>query len=174
MEQQKAGLKKQTVIAGLIISVWLCITLVILGAFNIKDGWPAFLTLLFFFETGARTENLKNIFVGAAAGLILAWALTPLVTILVPAFGLQGGILVGVFIIVFLLIGLGDVSPTFHLFFNNYAFCYFTVALIYHEQATLQWLAVLFLAGLFFTGGILLIIKLMTGHKHDQVADKAV
>lgn len=169
--ENKAGLKKETVVAGLIVAAWLCITLVMLEAFNIKTGWPAFLTLLFFFETGGDPKNLKNIFMGAAVGILLAAGLFPLAGALGAVLGHQLGILLALFIIVFLLIALSDVSPIFHMFFNNYAFCYFTVAMIYTEQATVEWLGILILAGLFFTGGILLIIKLMQRGEH-QVAEK--
>lgn len=171
--EQKVGLKKDSVIAGLIVAFWLCITLVILGAFNIKEGWPAFLTLLFFFETGARTENLKNIFVGAAVGILLGAALFPLAGALISVLGHQMGVLAAVFIVVFLLIALGSVSPTFHMLFNNYAFCYFTVAMIFPKQATLEWLGVLILGGLFFTGGILYILKFLQRGKNHAVEKAA-
>ena len=60
-------------------------------------------------------------------------------------------------ICVFLLIALGDVA---HLLFNNYAFAYFTVALIFPEQLTVSWLATLVLGGIFFVGGFLIILQL--------------
>lgn len=162
---EKPGFKKETVIAGLIVAVWLVVTLIILSQFGISQGWPAFLTLLFFFETGAKTENLKNIFAGAAVGLLLGAALPVVAGALAPAMGLEPALLLVVFVIVFLIIALGDVA---HMFFNNYAFCYFTVACIFPQQATLEWLAVLLLGGLFFTGGILLMIKLMTRNKETE------
>ncbi|MDD2556227.1 MAG: DUF1097 family protein [Syntrophaceticus sp.] len=155
-------MKKETVIAGLIVGVWLVLTLIILSQFGISQGWPAFLTLLFFFESGTKTENLKNIFVGAAVGLLLAAVMPSSASVLAPVLGMEPALLLVVFVIVFLIIALGDVA---HLFFNNYAFAYFTVALIFPQQATLEWLAVLILGGIFFTGGILTIIKLMTRNK---------
>lgn len=155
-------MKKETVIAGLIVGVWLVLTLIILSQFGISQGWPAFLTLLFFFESGTKTENLKNIFVGAAVGLLLAAVMPSAASVLAPVLGMELALLLVVFVIVFLIIALGDVA---HMFFNNYAFAYFTVALIFPQQATLEWLAVLILGGIFFTGGILAIIKLMTRNK---------
>jgi len=155
-------MKKETVIAGLIVGVWLVLTLIILSQFGISQGWPAFLTLLFFFESGTKTENLKNIFVGAAVGLLLAAVMPSAASVLAPVLGMELALLLVVFVIVFLIIALGDVA---HMFFNNYAFAYFTVALIFPQQATLEWLAVLILGGIFFTGGILTIIKLMTRNK---------
>jgi hypothetical protein len=155
-------MKKETVIAGIIVGVWLVLTLIILSQFGISQGWPAFLTLLFFFESGTKTENLKNIFVGAAVGILLAAVMPSSASVLAPVLGMEPALLLVVFVIVFLIIALGDVA---HMFFNNYAFAYFTVALIFPQQATLEWLAVLILGGIFFTGGILAIIKLMTRNK---------
>jgi hypothetical protein len=160
--ESKPGFKKETVFAALIVAVWLCVTLIVLGQFGIKDGWPAFIVLLFFFETGANPANLKNIFAGGAVGLLLAWGLHPLAGALVPALGPELGVLLAVGIIVFLLIALGDIS---HMLFNNYAFMYFTIAMIYPVQATVTWLGVLFLGGAFFVGGILLVIKLLESAK---------
>ncbi|MFY9257378.1 MAG: DUF1097 family protein [Dethiobacteria bacterium] len=162
---EKPGFKKETAIVGLIVAAWLVVTLVILSLFGISQGWPAFLTLIFFFEAGAKTENLKNIFVGAVVGILLGAALHLLGGALAPALGVDLALLLIVFVIVFLIIFLGDVA---HMFFNNYTFCYFCVSTIFSEPATLEWLAVLLLGGLFFTGGILGIIKLIIRDKETQ------
>lgn len=162
MNEQNKGFKKETLIAAFVVALMVVITLVVLGIFKIKSGWPAFLTLLFFFESGAKTENLKNIFCGAVVGLLLAGALPYAVKALVPALGLEPAILLVVFIIVFLIVGLGDVA---HMFFNNYAFIYFTVASIFPKQATLEWLLVTLLGGLLFTGGSLGLLKLLIRHE---------
>lgn len=116
---ESKGLKNQTLIAGLIVAAWLCVTLVVLGIFKITQGWPAWLILLFFFESGANLKNLINISVGGIVGLLLSGVLPLAVGAIAPVLGLQVSILIVVFIIVFLLIGLGDVA---HMFFNNYAF----------------------------------------------------
>lgn len=162
---EKSGFKKETIIAGIIVAIWLILTIIILSLFGISQGWPAFLTLLFFFESGAKTENLKNIFVGAAVGLLLGAAMPVTAKALAPALGLEPALLIVVFAIVFLIIALGDVA---HMFFNNYAFVYFTIACIFPKQSTSEWLLVLLLGGAFFTGGILGIIKLATRNKELQ------
>lgn len=156
---ESKGLKNETLIAGLIVAAWLCVTLVVLGIFKITQGWPAWLILLFFFGSGANLKNLINISVGGIVGLLLAGVLPLAVGAIAPVLGLQVSILIVVFIIVFLLIGLGDVA---HMFFNNYAFVYFTIAVIYPKQLTLEWLGVLILGGLFFVGGCLGFFKLLT------------
>lgn len=159
---EKKGFKKETLIAALIIAAWVVVTLLVLGIFKVKSGWPAFLTLLFFFESGAKIENLKNIFCGAVVGLLLAGGLPFAVKALVPSLGLEPAILLVVFIIIFLIVALGDVA---HMFFNNYAFVYFTIASIFPKQATLEWIIVTVLGGLFFSGGSIGLIKLLIRHK---------
>ena len=136
--------------------------MVVLGIFKIEQGWPAYLTLLFFFEKNGDVKNLPNIFVGAAVGLLLA-ALVPItVGAIAPTVGVLAGSLIVVFIAIFLIIALGDVA---HMLFNNYAFVYFTIALIFAKQwtwnMTIQWLIVLVAGGIFFTGGILVFAKLL-------------
>lgn len=162
MSEHGKGFKKETLIAAFVVALMVVITLVVLGIFKIKSGWPAFLTLLFFFESGAKTENLKNIFCGAVVGLLLAGALPYAVKTLVPSLGLEPAILLVVFIIVFLIVGLGDIA---HMFFNNYAFVYFTVASIFPKQTTLEWSLVTLLGGLLFTGGSLGLLKLLIRHE---------
>ena len=115
-------------------------------------------------ESGAKTENLKNILLGSSWPLLDA-AMPVVTQALAPALELEPALLIVVFAIVFLIIALGDVA---HMFFNNYAFVYFTVATIFPKQTTLQWLLVLLLGGAFFTGGILGIIKLATRNKEPQ------
>jgi len=158
MSEEK-GFKKKTLIAAVIVAALLCVTIVILGIFKIHHVWPALLTLLFFFEKDRDVKNLPNIFVGSAVGLLLA-ALVPIaVGAIAPTVGLLGGSLIVVFIAVFLIIALGDVA---HMLFNNYAFVYFTIALIFgKEQLTVQWLIVLVAGGIFFTGGVLVFAKLL-------------
>ena len=154
------GFKKKTIIAAVVVAAWLVVTLVILGIFNIHHAWPAFLTLLFFFEKGGDVKNLPNIFIGAAVGILLAAAVPMGVGFIAPFIGgVTVATLLIVFIMVFSIIALGDVA---HMFFNNYAFMYFTICLIFgKEQMTAQWLIVLAAGGVFFTGGVLVFAKLL-------------
>lgn len=140
--------KASTVKLGLAVASLICFTLLMLSLIGIHDLWPASLLLLFYFENGAKREKIKTIYSGATVGLLYALGVFFSVEQLTPLLGLQVSIYTMVFLAVFLLIVLGDLS---HMLFNNYAFCYFTVALIFQTQSTLKWLFVLY-AG----GGILL------------------
>ena len=156
-ENKTLRFKPITLIAAVIVAVWICVTIVLLGAFRVHQVWPAAFVLLFMFEKGGDPRGLKNIIPGGIVGLLMAAALPHLVELLAPSLGLQPAILLMVGICVFLLIALGDVA---HLLFNNYAFAYFTVALIFPEQLTVSWLATLVLGGIFFVGGFLIILQL--------------
>lgn len=154
---EKKGISKQRIITGLIVAIWLSITLFILELFGIHSGWPAFLTLMFFTLSGGKTDSLKSIFIGGTVGLLVARLLVVGVELLMTiGIGMQAGIFIMVFIAVFLLIVLEDLS---HTLFNSYSFAYFTIALIPTEQATLEWLLVLYLGGALFVGGVIFTLR---------------
>jgi hypothetical protein len=151
---------------GLFVGIWIVVCLVILGALKIESGWPAFLTLPLIFLAGPTKDNVSKCFVGGASGLIITWLVTPVVAFLATSAGLgmTPAILLTIFLVLFVIIGLGSTVP---MVFNNFNLIYFTVAIIFPEQHTLLWIALLFLGGLVFTGGTLLFVqkalpKLMT------------
>lgn len=156
---EKKVIKKQTIITGLIVAFWLCLTLFILNLFNIHDGWPAYLVLTLFTLGSKKIESLKPIFIGSAVGILIAVGIVKSVTFLTLNLGINKLIstLIIVFIAVFLIIVLEDLTPSL---FNGYSFIYFTIALIPAEQAVLTWLITLFAGGAFFVGGIILLLKL--------------
>ncbi len=158
-------IKKSTLIRALIVSIWLVVTLFILGLFGIHSGWPAFLVMLFFIEGGGKLEKLKSIFAGGAIGLITAYLLTRGVIILGPIIGSNSSLFLLVFVAIFLLVALGDIS---HNLFNSYTFCYFTVALITKQQNTTTWLITMLIGGAFVVGGILGLTKLTKNLSKDK------
>lgn len=153
----KRGISKHRLITGLIVATWLCVTLFLLEILGIHSGWPAFLALMFFTMIGGKTEKLKSIFIGGTAGLLMAKVLIVGVEILMSmGIGIKPAIFIMVFITVFLLVALEDLS---HTIFNSYSFGYFTVALVPVEQATLEWILTLYLGGAFFIGGVIMIYR---------------
>ena len=145
----KKGISTLKLVAGISVAVWILVTIEILSKFNIHQVWPAALVVLFFFLGHADTKNIPNIFVGAAIGLLMAAALPICVKYLAPTLGLKPAIYVMVGVMVFLIVALGDVA---HI-------AYFTIALIFHEQLTVHWLATLVFAGAFFLFAVLYSIK---------------
>lgn len=162
------GISKHRLTTGLIVATWLCLTLFLLEIVGIHSGWPAFLTLMFFTLAGGKMEKLKDIFIGGAVGLLMARLLVIGVEIIMPlGIGMQLAIYIMVFITVFLLIILEDIS---HMLFNSYSFGYFTVALIPAQQTTMVWLVTLFIGGAFFAGGVIFISKSLAKLKAAKAA----
>jgi len=155
---EKKNISKHRLITGFIVASWLCVTLYVLGLFNIHGGWPAFLALMFFIMAGAKTDKLKPIFLGGTTGLLMAALIVIGVEFLMSnmSIGMQTAIYIMVFITVFLLVILEDLS---HTLFNSYAFCYFTVALVPAQQSTVEWLVVLFFGGAFFIAGVIMLSR---------------
>jgi len=162
-------LKGTTIKLGVVVASLICVMLFAFKALGLHDIWPASLLLLFFFENGAKREKVKSIFSGATVGLLAALGLFHGVESLAPLLGLQASIYALVFLAIFLLIVLGDVS---HTLFNNYAFCYFTVALIFPEQSTLKWLFALYAGGAFLLIGVTYFISMI--HKTKSLNEESV
>ncbi len=117
---------------GLIIATVVCIGVFILGALGIHATWPAFFMMISFFITGADVKNLPSIAIGAVTGLVLAFLLLLAAIPVTTALGATFGLLVLVWLIIFLIVFGGEFVPQA---FNNFAFIYFTIALIYADQA---------------------------------------
>ncbi|MFZ5595871.1 MAG: DUF1097 domain-containing protein [Bacillota bacterium] len=161
MEQQHHPSNGVLAIIGVIVAFWVCVTVVLLGIFKVHDTWPAFMVLVLFFLSGQDTKSFKNIFAGGAVGILLAFGLVTGIGILVPmGIGMTAATLILVAVAIFLIVALGGVA---NIFFNNYAFIYFTIALIYAaDQNPVMWIITMLLGGAFLSGCILLSIKGLT------------
>lgn len=117
---------------GLIIATVVCLGVFVLGELGIHATWPAFFVMISFFITGADVKNLPRIFIGAVTGLILAYLLLMFAVPSITAFGPTLGLLLLVWIIIFAIIFGGVFVP--HAL-NDFAFIYFTIALIFAGEA---------------------------------------
>lgn len=117
---------------GLIIATIVCLGVFIIGALGIHATWPAFFIMISFFISGADVKNLPNIFIGCITGLILAFLLLIAATPTMTVLGATLGLLVLVWIIVFTIVFGKEFVPQA---FNDYAFVYFTIALIFAAEA---------------------------------------
>jgi hypothetical protein len=117
---------------GLIIATIVCLGVVIIGALGVHATWPAFFVMISFFITGADIKNLPGIFIGSITGLILAFLLLMAATPTMAVIGPTLGIVVLVWLIVFLIVFGQEFLPQA---FNNFAFIYFTIALIFAGEA---------------------------------------
>lgn len=152
MEERNKVIKKETLIAAVIVPLWIGIFIILLGILKIQQGWPAYLSLLFFMESGGKPENLKKVFIGGVVGILISYGVAFSIPLLVPIMGNLPAILLVVCSSIFLLILFGDVLP---LFLNNYAFAYFMIASILPKQMTIEWVFVLLIGGTIFCAGVL-------------------
>jgi hypothetical protein len=127
LDQAKLISLKAHIILGLIIASCVVLGVYIMGLFGIHAVWPAFFIMISFFLMGADIKNLPTIFVGAISGLIFALLLATALTPLQQSIGDPAATLLLVWIAVFVIAALGEVLP---MVCNNFAFAYFTVALI--------------------------------------------
>lgn len=159
------GINKESIMAGLVVAIWVVILCFVAGAFKISTTWPAFLVMITFFLTDLNPKNLINILVGGCAGLLSTPLFYKLLVTLIPSIGQSVAILLLVFLFVFVIIGLKEFFP---ILFNNYFMLCWTVSLIIpiQQQATFTWIGVMIIGGLGVVGGILGTLHLLTrGHK---------
>jgi len=114
-------------VLGLIIATCVVLGVYVMGLFGVHQVWPAFFIMISFFLMGADVKNLPTIMIGAICGLIFAVILAAALTPLGAAIGELPATLLLVWIFVFVIAALGEVLP--HVC-NNFAFAYFTIALI--------------------------------------------
>lgn len=153
----KIKFSKSTLIAALISGVWLCVTLFILNLFNISIGWPAFMPFVLFNLIGWKTTEVKPIFGGGVVGLLLGGVALKGIFLIIGRTGIFYTYLIPIFIAIFLLVALGDILP---VLFNNYTFCFYTIAFATPEQETLKWILIMLLGGGFYFGGMFMFIRL--------------
>ena len=127
MDQAKWISLKIHIILGLVIATCVVLGVYIMGLFGIHMVWPAFFIMISFFLMGADVKNLPTIMIGAVSGLVFAFLLATFLTPLQQSIGDPAATLLLVWIAVFVIAALGEVLP---YICNNYAFAYFTIALI--------------------------------------------
>ncbi|HRW13452.1 MAG TPA: hypothetical protein P5549_10040 [Syntrophomonas sp.] len=152
---------------GIAVGLIICILMVLATTFDIHTTWPAYLTLPIFFLAGNDTKQLPHLFIGACSGLIFTALFFIAYAALVPVLGAHLAPLLLVFVILVLIIGLGNVVP---MVFNNYNLVYFTVAIAFYTvmfainpaypliPETLKMIGITLVGGGAFVGGTLLFI----------------
>jgi len=119
---------KILVYIGIAVGLIICILMVLSSMFGIHTTWPAFLALPIFFLAGNDPKQLPHLFIGACSGLLLTALFFIAYAALVPVLGAELAPLLLVFVILVLIIGLGNVVP---MVFYYYNLVYFTVAIAF-------------------------------------------
>ncbi len=117
---------------GLIVATMVCLGVIVIGALGVEATWPAFFIMISFFITGADVNNLPKIVIGAITGLLLSFLLLIAAAPAMAALGATLGLLILVWLVVFLIVFGGEFLPQA---FNDFAFIYFTIALIFAAEA---------------------------------------
>ncbi|MBU4055051.1 MAG: hypothetical protein KKA41_11835 [Proteobacteria bacterium] len=117
-------LDKQRLIFGLFLIAFIIILELILHHFHLP-AWPAFLVMIFFFETHMDPKKASHIIVGGLFG-ILCLILTGLfIKALAPVLGLMTARLAFICLVVYAIVVFGEMLP---MVFNNYAFMFFLIS----------------------------------------------
>jgi len=133
MDQMKKISVKAHLTLGIIIATIVCLGVIVIGAVDAKAAtWPAFFVMISFFITGADIKNLPSIFIGSVTGLIISFLLLVASAPMMAACGATGGLLILVWLAVFIIVFGGEFLPQA---FNNFAFIYFTITLIFAAEA---------------------------------------
>jgi hypothetical protein len=167
-----AKLDTNRLIFGIFLIIFIIITSVIAGHFNIPL-WPAFIVMIFFFETHMDKKKIPNILVGGLFGMANLIIIKYFLQLVAPALGMEMSILLYILIFVFAIIVFGEMIP---VILNNYAFLYFTVVGIAFRTPNFNLyllMAVEIVGGALFIAAILGIIKIVTAMAIKRAAKAA-
>ncbi|MEJ8553370.1 hypothetical protein [Tepidibacter sp. Z1-5] len=163
----KAHLKLTTLIV-----TWLVICNVIFEQLHIHDAWPAFFISVFFFAYELDTKRLKEIFIGAASGLVLGYSIPIVLGILAPIFGPQIAFNMYLAMVLFFIMA---TKPIAHTALNSITFAYGTLCLMNITEITdhvVEWGLIMVFGGLLLIGGIIGIVKILAKADQGQAAKK--
>lgn len=154
-------IKKETIIAGIVVAASITTISVVASVIGVAATWPAFFVVLLFMIAGHTDVNkLKEIFCGGVVGVGASWVFSLLMATLIGSLGLFPGMIIGIFVTIFLLTVLGDPLP---IAFNNNTVIYFLVASLFPEQQPITWIITLLVGGAIFAflvmGGLKLFLK---------------
>ena len=162
-------LDKNRLIFGVFLVIFIIITTVIAGHFKIPL-WPAFIVMIFFFETHMNKKKIPNILIGGLFGMANLIIIKYFLQLLAPSLGIKMGVLLYVLIFVYAIITFGEIIP---VLLNNYAFMFFTVVGATYKVPNFNLyllMAVEIIGGALFIAGILGILKIVTAMAVRRVA----
>ncbi|MCT4635702.1 MAG: hypothetical protein N4A31_05640 [Rickettsiales bacterium] len=150
---------------------WLVICTAIFHKLHVHATWPAYLVVIFFFNSHFDTSKLKSIFGGGTMGLILGYTFPIILSTLTPIIGPEYAFYALIGITLLAIIGLGPVAD---FLFNPVTFAYALLVLLnmgeVHEHI-FTWLLTHFIGGALCIGGIYGVVKIM--HKNASNEEKA-
>jgi hypothetical protein len=119
-----AKLDKQRLIFGLFLIAFIIIIELVLEHFHLP-AWPAFLVMIFFFETHMDPKRASHIVVGGLFGILCMILTGIFVKAFAPTLGVMTAKLTFICLVVYAIVALGEILP---MLFNNYAFMFYLVS----------------------------------------------
>ena len=153
---------KERLIFGIFLLILIVIIELILHHFHLP-AWPAFLVMIFFFETHMDPKRAHHIIIGGFVGICCLILTGIFVNAFGAALGYMTARLTAICLIVYAIIVFGESIPAV---FNNYAFMFYLVsglAATVPEPAPnpYMWMGIELVAGTLIIFGIMGIGKLM-------------
>ncbi|HKK95139.1 MAG TPA: hypothetical protein VJ916_02285 [Anaerovoracaceae bacterium] len=164
---------KEHLIRTISFVTWLVICTVIFHKLQIHATWPAYLVVIFFFNSHFDISNLKSIFGGGAMGLVLGYTFPTILGTLTPVMGPEYAFYALIAITLLIILGLGPVA---HYLFNPVTFAYSLLALINIGEVQEQffvWLTTHFIGGALCIGGIYGVVKMMNKYLINEEKEAA-
>ncbi|WP_419662969.1 uncharacterized protein Dvar_34580 [Desulfosarcina variabilis str. Montpellier] len=157
-----ATVSKTRLIFGIFLMVLIVIIDLALHHLHLAT-WPAFMVMIFFFESHMNPNRAPHILIGGLFGILNLVLIGIFLKVAAPVLGILPAKLVYVCLFVYLIVALGETVP---VLFNNYAFMFFLVAAL---AAKVQdpapnpwmWMGIELVGGLGVIGGIMGITRLM-------------
>lgn len=159
---------KQHVIRTISFVTWLVICTVIFHKLHVHATWPAYLVVIFFFNSHFDTSQLKTIFGGGTMGLLLGYTFPIIIGAFAPMIGPEYAFYALIGIALLAIIGLG---PLAHFLFNPVTFAYSLLVLlnmnVVHEHF-FEWLLTHFAGGALCIVGIYAVVKIMNRYSGNK------
>lgn len=151
-------IKRPTVIAGLIVACSITVLVLITALLSVKDTWPGYFVVLLYMIAGYENPmELRRVYAGGIVGILWSYGVSCLVAFLAPALGALPATAILVFLSMFLIVVLGDLSSTA---FNNFTMIYFLVSGIYPKQEPVVWILALLAIGSAFAVMVLMGLRI--------------
>lgn len=155
-------LNKGRILLGIGLLLLVAIMSAVCHAFE-APTWPAFMVMIFFFMGDMDKKLIPKIIVGAGVGILLIIPIGILLKVFGPVYGKFQVMLVFTMVFVSAIIVFGEMIP---IILNNYAFTTMLMTGITYGDGVkvhlFKLVAAEVIGGLFFIGGIIGIIKLLT------------
>jgi len=119
-----AAVRKERLLFGVFLLILIVAIELVLHRFHLPT-WPAFMIMIFYFETHMDKSRAPHLILGGAVGIVCYMLTAQFVEAWGPAMGTATARLLCICLAVYAIVAFGEVLP---MVFNNYAFMLFLVS----------------------------------------------